>query len=378
MFARSGRNPQQEVPVVRRRKVDAASLPAVAHDSLSGSQFNSLGVSICGPSKAAKLLDVKTHGADNWLESARVCAIAGSCPRSHAEIRSAIRAYMALACKVEKVALPPTVDILLAWSTLFRSSGTFKNYLCGLRAACQIAGVSTAEMQSPLLQKASLAIDKRRGYIARDPMFIRFPIIQRIVRHAVNGNNSGAVHLAMAYLCGYVFLLRMPSECLPIRVTSGLAVDSEQQAVITVEDDVISLRLKRRKNREGGSLLKRRCWCKTCRLTCPVHALGRYFLNCGPGAAPFACFTAPSILKALRSWLGCLGVERASQYRTHDIRRCHARDLQASGATLKEILEAGDWRSASFLKYLDRVVLECDATLAAHLGDCSGEEGDDD
>ena len=48
-----------------------------------------------------------------------------------------------------------------------------------------------------------------------------------------------------------------------------------------------------------------------------------------------------------------LGVDNALEYRTHDLRRGHALDLQLSGAPLWEILNAGKWKSPAFLQYLD-------------------------
>ena len=45
-------------------------------------------------------------------------------------------------------------------------------------------------------------------------------------------------------------------------------------------------------------------------------------------------------------------------YRTHDFRRGHAQDLLESGATLAEILLAGQWRGSSFVKYLKEAELE--------------------
>ena len=53
-------------------------------------------------------------------------------------------------------------------------------------------------------------------------------------------------------------------------------------------------------------------------------------------------------------------------YRTHDIRRGHARDLQEAGAPLYIILQAGEWRSPAFLSYLDVQKLEHDAVLQSH------------
>ena len=91
------------------------------------------------------------------------------------------------------------------------------------------------------------------------------------------------------------------------------------------------------------------------------------------GDAPFAGINAGSALAMLRSLLGWLDVPDAGAYRTHDLRRGHAKDLQVSGAGLAEILAAGQWRSPAFLQYLDIEKLELDAVVEAHV-DESGDE----
>ena len=63
----------------------------------------------------------------------------------------------------------------------------------------------------------------------------------------------------------------------------------------------------------------------------------------------------------------CAGIAKADSARTHDFRRGHARDLQRQGATLNEILRAGEWRSCAFLSYLDAHELERDAVIEAHV-----------
>ena len=336
--------------------------------------YSELNIAVCGPAKAAKQLNIQDHAVDRWLADARLEAIAGSCPRSRAEIRSAVKAYAAFALKMGKIALPPTTDLLLSWSCLFRCSGTYQNYVSSLRTACEMTSFSTAQMHHHLLKRAARAIDKRRGYIARAPMFIDAEMMRRILKGVGSVATPRVQDMAMACLTTYVFLLRMPSECLPITVAQGDASDAQRQAVVTVGEDAIRLRLKRRKNKESGSMLKRKCWCAECKLTCPVHVLGPYFAARGPGAMPFSQFDGASALAILRGWLGCLGIKQADQYRTHDIRRGHARDLQKRGATLCEILSAGEWRSAAFLSYLDRVELECGATMESHINESSDEE----
>ena len=69
--------------------------------------------------------------------------------------------------------------------------------------------------------------------------------------------------------------------------------------------------------------------------------------------------------------LGTLGVVDAAAYRSHDFRRGHAEDLRLNGATLAEILRAGDWRSPAFLLYLGAQRLEMEGTCEAHLYDSS-------
>ena len=352
--------------------MDATGLESVVYRVPEN--FSALRVAISGPAKACRLLELEATDCAQWLCDSRLAAIAGSCPRSHAEIRSAVRAYSAFALKVRRIALPPTVDMLLSWSCLFRCSGTFKNYLSNLRTACQLASISTDAMHDRTLAKAARAIDKRRGYIARQPMFIGMELMQRIMQQVSSDCSFKVRCAAMAFLTTYVFLLRMPSECLPIRVAADSAAVAAHQAVVSVTADALTLRLKRRKNRDGGSVLTRKCWCAKCNLTCPVHVLGPFFQHCGVGSQPFGFIDARSSLVILRSWLQHFKVEHASQYRTHDIRRGHARDLQRGGATLREILIAGEWRSAAFLSYLDQGELECSATLEAHIAESSDEE----
>ena len=80
----------------------------------------------------------------------------------------------------------------------------------------------------------------------------------------------------------------------------------------------------------------------------------------------FGCVTAANALSTLRFILAQMGVEQASDYRTHDLRRGHAQDLVESGAPLATILAAGEWRSPAFLAYIDQNRLETDVVVAAH------------
>ena len=86
---------------------------------------------------------------------------------------------------------------------------------------------------------------------------------------------------------------------------------------------------------------------------------------------PFGSLRLHLVLSRLRRRLVDLGIAVARSYRTHDFRRGHARDLQASGASLLGILQAGEWRSPVFMKYIDKAELEADLVVQAHVAESS-------
>ena len=103
--------------------------------------------------------------------------------------------------------------------------------------------------------------------------------------------------------------------------------------------------------------------------------LGAYFASLPAGTRPFSGIIAVSPLAQFRVILSLFCVENVGSYRTRDLRRGQARDMQARGATAREILEMGGWRSGAFMEYLDRDCLVDDAVLEAHL--VESDEGED-
>ena len=116
--------------------------------------------------------------------------------------------------------------------------------------------------------------------------------------------------------------------------------------------------------------------CSSCQFTCPVHVLWPYFEKFGVGDMPFRDITPAQALAKLRYMLVKLEFEEAAAYRSHDLRRGRAKDIQRNGGTLYEILSAGEWRSPAFLDYLDLQELELDAVVEAHLAESSSEDED--
>ena len=65
---------------------------------------------------------------------------------------------------------------------------------------------------------------------------------------------------------------------------------------------------------------------------CPTHRLAAFLDEKADGETLFPGINAGDALRTLRSLLVGLGIKGGSRYRTHDLRRGHALDLQLSGA----------------------------------------------
>ena len=105
-----------------------------------------------------------------------------------------------------------------------------------------------------------------------------------------------------------------------------------------------------------------------------MHGLWPYFQQLELGASPFAGITAGKALHVLRGFMEDLGHKQHQLYRTHDLRRGHAKDLQLGGANLHEILTAWDGRSPALFRYLGMFELEAGAVMEAHCDESSSED----
>ena len=288
--------------------------------------------------------------------------------------RSGLQCYVAFVRAIagENVSrlFPPRLEWLQAWAALFRNSRTFANYLGYVRVGCLVVKADTGILDHPAVAQAKRSIEKAGLFAAREKLWIRRERVQAMLCWAEQ--HPEYVRYAQLFLMAYVFLLRLPSEALPA-VAACAEGQVESQSVVSIAGDELVLVLKRRKNKAGGSRLVRKCWCKQCTRTCPIHVLGKFVQGSPHGSQLFSGITAASALTALRHMLKSLGVSGHEAYRTHDLRRGHALDLQCSGAPLWEILEAGEWTSPAFLKYLDLHRLDTELVVQAHAGDSDSD-----
>ena len=348
-IARATTNGEQQGNVLyalstKRKKVHAADPPV--HNKK-------------GPTARTKLLaNAADRGWDpeEWCERARVNALVGSCSKSLREAQSAYRCWVGFAGSVLRMKgnyLPPTVDGLLAWSTVFDNSDTFGNYLSKLRLMCHLAKVPTTATLDPSITRAKKSI-KKRGPPPRPRRFIGAQLTARLMKLAVEENDNTA---AMFYLTCYTFLLRARSEAIPMCMgtTEQATLAEDKHSCLRFVNNELVLSLASRKNMPHGSVMKRGCWCKggsLSRSLCPVHELGMAITR-DPNSTPFSTMSADKALRTLRRRLAVLNIEAPETYMLHDFRRGHTEDLRAAGAPLWQILQAGQWKSPAFLEYTD-------------------------
>ena len=347
-----------------------------AEELLSLPESSNLAIAACGPRAAGRLLTsvLRSNGDRNeWVSNARIQAIVGSCAKSHASAKSGMRFWRWFAVHIlgyEGDVLPPRLDGLLAWSRLFRCHQTFGNYVSYVKLACEIKGACVDVFGHPSLRRAKTSIEKRRLFMPRTPTWVCLEVLQKLVTCVLV--RPELRELVMLFIASYAFLLRLPSEGIPMAAHS--APEGCQAPVLSVAETCVTLWFPTRKNKLWPTKQVRACWCRRCTLTCPVHVLGAYMRTMPAGTQPFAHIRASQALLSLRELLAELHIPNAAVFRTHDFRRGHAEDLRRGGSRLYEILAAGDWKSGAFLAYLDRVGLERDQVIEAQTGFVDSDE----
>jgi len=140
-----------------------------------------LAVKGLGPKQALRELSQNLKSDEDrsaWREKGRVAAILGSCPHSHASVKSGCKSwvqyvYTAYGEQATKEhAFPPKLCDLLGWSNTFRCAGTFCNYLSYVRKMCQIMDVESPKPDDQSLRSAILAVHKRDQFTPRQKMFV--------------------------------------------------------------------------------------------------------------------------------------------------------------------------------------------------------------
>jgi hypothetical protein len=274
------------------------------------------GVGCAGPRANLKSLHESCGTVESlqvWAESARISALLGSCPLSHKSFLSGLKCWIAFANSTLGLTsneLPPTLNGLISWSVLFRSPRTYQNYVAHVKLGCQLVGVSTAVFEDSSIKRAVMAIGKRDEFRPRPKLFLQIARVRELL-DLHDQHSSFTKEVCMLFLTTYIFLLRLPSEALPIVFKRARPRSYEKgQAYVWVEGDRIWLQLGRRKNKPLGSTMWRECWCRSCNKTCPIHVLGAFLTGLEEGTVPFKEITAAAAHGISRHILDVLVVDK--------------------------------------------------------------------
>ena len=172
------------------------------------------------PNAALKILAERLRVGNNkrkWVAEARVTAVLGSCPHTLQSLQSGVNNYLSyceIALGSREAGLPPTVDTLLGWSHTHRCAGTFSNYVGHVASYCLAVGIECPSTSHPAVCRAKQAIAKRLLFVSPEQRFIQHCMLKNMIRATEKGLEAEA--FAMLCLFYYLFLLRVPSEALPV------------------------------------------------------------------------------------------------------------------------------------------------------------------
>lgn len=179
----------------------------------------------------------------------------------------------------------------------------------------------------------------------------------------------------MLYVATAASLLRAPSEALPVTLgVSGVIALAKlpvgARYCFSIEGNCVRLQLARRKHKPHGSTMRRGCWCKGCKYTCPVHLLGPLLRTPDAGdRTSFALLTPDRVNTDLRRRLLQLGIRVGQEYDGRCFRRGHAENLAQNKSRFHEILAAGAWSSSRFTEYLNKEVIDDAIIMKGHDSD---------
>jgi hypothetical protein len=293
--------------------------------------------------------------------------------KSLPQVASGLRAWHEFATNVldydPQATIPPSsAEDVSKFLCCFTNGGTAGNYLSYLKWTCREFRKSLAWVDSTL---ASLVRSLHKQDIAT--RISQLPETLRLAEETIERLVLLAWELQdpewgiMAAL-SFSFLFRVQSECLPLecgsRAEAVNGLPQGRHSSIYVDEGKLVVRLRCRKNRPQGSILVRECSCANGRdqRLCVVHCMS--WSDQIPGDRLFT-LTPSQTKQKLRRYSRMLGVRESGTLILKTFRASRATALALQGRPMHQILEAGEWRSAAFLRYVTSDSLDAGAVLSS-------------
>jgi hypothetical protein len=276
--------------------------------------------------------------------------------------------------------LPPRngVDVC-RWACLFSNAGTAQNYVSNLRWVCTFIQEGLLWDTDSLKQLIKGIKASQISQLATSTLKTRVILTNKALQALVaKADAEGKHEIATKAVFCWSFLPRVQSEASPAQVGTtedviNLSPDRHSAVWLDVHRKTVVWRLQRRKNRPNGSLLRRCCDCASTRFTagaanaekechpraaehpedfCVFHRMA-YHMQGKARAQSIWSVTPTQFLHELKKLLSSLGETRAESLTLKAFRAGKATAMAAAGHGLGAILEAGEWRSKAFLKYVE-------------------------
>ena len=317
-----------------------------------------------GPAQRIKLLQsaaLVPAVLDRYIKDATQANLLKQVRGSLPGMASAFRCYTAF-CELRKTAaFPPQEETVLQWSSMFRNTATYGNYVSHLEKCCFFLRFPTT-WHTQAVRHVVKGLKKCQDRSFRFHNFIRSPLLMKIIE-----KETPESEFAQAAMLSFLFSFRVPSETLQLQrayYTDDIDAFTPQteKALMGVrfEGDIPFLvcKLSRRKNLTSGCILRRPCFChlsaKKAASICPVHVFWQW-IRCrvDPGAFIFGSINQGNFNRVLKTVLAQLGIPEAARYSSHAFRRGTTQELKESGSPWTVVASSGIWHSPCFRGYLD-------------------------
>jgi len=236
---------------------------------------------------------------------------------------------------------------LRLFMSLFRYGSTCAQYISHLRFASRVLSLPFL-ISNDIVASLTRGLQKMSG--KRQASVIRPSILRSLVYQLVD---LGRLDLARFVIVAFHFMLRVPSELLPLQMDGR--GPSHWHSFISNKHRRIILHFHRRKNSSSGASVKRSCICPDDRHTtlCGVCAMRAQMESHGPDLSIplFHSIHLQDDIQLLRRLLSSHDIAQVSW---HSFRRSAAHDLLNKGSSIGHIIRAGGWKSGAFLTYLSK------------------------
>ena len=211
-----------------------------------------------------------------------------------------------------------------------------------------------------LAKRGALSLHQRppKGRIVKTD----FQVVQRRL------TDAGLIAEARFMAVNRLFMFRVADEGAPLQLDGrhGLeSSDTRWHSYVQIKEDRVSVHLRTRKNAQSGSVVRRRCVCRQqtpllCGVCCLRAQIDDHVAALRAPTAPlFGNVNISKLLALVKKTTHEMGI---GIFTWHWLRRGFATDLLRSGTPIAEIITAGGWRSAAFIRYLLREDIDEAAT----------------